>query len=293
METNEKIKQEGKIIRLIGGLYTVKSAGSVFECKARGVFRKKGLSPTVGDNVIFSEGVIEEILPRKNELIRPPMANLDQLIFVVSTAEPAPNFYVLDQLIAASEFENIEPVIVITKNDLLVNSEIKSVYQDTGIKILETDYSDSESIEKIKFVLKGKVSAFTGNSGVGKSTLMNHIDSRLNIPTNEISLKLGRGKHTTRHVELYEVCGGLVADTPGFSSFDIVQYKKIRKDNLCDCFREFGEYKNNCRFSDCTHTCEPGCGVIEAVKNGNINKKRHENYCTMYSELKQIKEWEK
>ena len=283
--------QSGKIIKLTGGLYTVESLEGTYECRARGIFRKKGISPVVGDNVEFSEGMIEKIQERKNILLRPPVANLDRIFFVVSTTEPVPNYYVLDQLIAVAESQSIEPVIVVTKSDIDKNDELKKIYSKAGLKVIETDYSDSKTVDKVKELIKGKCCAFTGNSGVGKSTLMNAIDPELNIPTNAISKKLGRGKHTTRHTELYHICGGLVADTPGFSAFDTAEYCQIEKEELSHCFREFRNHMGKCRFNNCTHTCEPGCKVIEAVKNGEISEKRHENYCIMYNEIKQRKEW--
>lgn len=283
--------QEGKIIKLTGGLYTVESPMGSYECKARGIFRKRGLSPVVGDNVLFSDEMIEEVLERKNILLRPPVANLDILFFIVSTTEPIPNYYVLDQLIAVAESQKIEPVIVVTKRDIKENSDLKKIYTQSGIKVIETDYDDKKTIDEVKAIIKGNCCAFTGNSGVGKSTLLNNIAPDLNIPTNEISQKLGRGKHTTRHTELYHICGGLIADTPGFSAFDIAEYKQIEKEDLCMYFREFRNFFGKCRFNDCTHTCEPGCSILEAVENGGISKKRYDNYCLMYNEIKQRKEW--
>lgn len=287
------MQMNGRITKLTGGLYTVESGSESIECRARGIFRKDGISPVVGDFVAVSDNVICEIKERRNMLLRPPVANLDQIIFVVSTTEPVPNFYVLDQLITTAESENIEPVIVFTKNDIKNNDELKQIYSNIGILSFEVDYSAPETLGGIREALKDKCSAFTGNSGVGKSTLINALDPALDIPTNEISQKLGRGKHTTRHTELYHICGGLAADTPGFSSFDIQMYKKISKDDLQYCFREFKPYIGNCRFSDCSHTCEAGCGLIEAVRSGIISKKRHESYCMMYSELKKVRPWEK
>jgi ribosome biogenesis GTPase len=286
-------KTKGQIIKLTGGLYTVESSLGIYECRARGKFRNRNISPVAGDYVDFEDGVITDIYDRKNILLRPPIANIDQLIFVVSTTEPVPNYYVLDQLIAVAESENIEPVMVFTKNDILENQELKQIYKNIGIQVFEVDYKDDNTINAIKDILKGKISAFTGNSGVGKSTLMNAIDENLNIPTNEISTKLGRGKHTTRHTELYHICGGLVADTPGFSAFDIAEYRKIDKSELSLYFREFGDYIGKCKFNDCNHVCEKGCSVIEAVNDNKIPVSRHKNYCIMFNELKKIKDWEK
>ena len=284
---------KGIIVKSIGGLYFTESSDNVYECKARGVFRNKGIAPCVGDRAVFEDGVITEILPRKNHLIRPPLSNLDQLIFVVSVAEPSPNMLLLDKFIAVAEYQNIEPVIVITKTDIEDCSRIVSIYEKTGISIYTIDYNSDNPAEKIRVLLKDKISAFTGNSGVGKSTLLNEVCGDFNIPTGEISKKLGRGKHTTRHAELYKLpWGGYIADTPGFSTFETNKYNIIRKEDLADCFREFRQYEGDCRFRDCSHTTEKGCRIIEAVENGEIPQSRHESYCSMYDEAKQIREWE-
>ena len=283
----------GIIIKCLGGLYTVESPDSIYECKARGVFRNRGISPCVGDRVNIENGVISEILPRKNCIIRPPLANLDQLIFVVSTCSPAPNYLILDKFIAIAEFKGITPVVVITKTDLGDSSEIHKIYSSIGIDVLEVDYNNEATVEAVRKLLAGKISAFTGNSGAGKSTLLNAVDPSLNIPTAEISKKLGRGRHTTRHAELYKLAGGgYIADTPGFSTFDTNRYDIIRKDELADCFREMRGITDECQFRDCSHTCEKGCAVLEAVESGKITKSRHESYCAMYEEAKQLKEWE-
>ncbi len=287
--------EKGIITKAVGGLYFVETPGGVFECKARGIFRKNELSPCAGDNVIIDSKnrVITKILERKNSIIRPPIANLDQLIFVISTCEPEPNFTVVDKFVAVAEFKKIEPIVVITKVDLERGDEIKQIYESVGIKVLVIDYSMPDCCSRLYSLLEGKISAFTGNSGVGKSTLLNHIDSSFKIETNEISKKLGRGKHTTRQVELYKLKnGGYVADTPGFSSFDTGKYDIILKDQLAGCFREFAPFVGKCRFLDCSHTKEKGCAVIEAVEKGIIAKSRYKSYVLMYDEAKQIKEWE-
>lgn len=285
--------QSGIIVKSIGGLYFIESSDTIYECKARGIFRKEGISPSVGDNVIFEDGVITEILPRKNYIIRPPLANLDRLIFVVSAAKPSPNLLLLDKFIAVAEYENIEPVIVITKVDLESCENILDVYTRAGISVYVIDYNDEDPAEKIRLLLKDKISAFTGNSGVGKSTLLNEICGDFNISTGEISEKLGRGRHTTRHSELYKLpWGGYIADTPGFSTFETNKYNIIRKEELADCFREFRSYVGKCKFRDCSHTREKGCSIIEATEQGIISKSRHDSYCCMYEEAKQIKEWE-
>lgn len=289
---SEAVKS-GIITKCLGGLYTVETPDGIYECKARGIFRNRGISPYVGDSIELSNGVITKILDRKNCIIRPPLANLDQLVFIVSTCNPSPNYMILDKFIAIAEYKGITPVVVITKTDLGESEEIKKIYRNIGIDVFEIDYNKPETVEAVKELFTGKVSALTGNSGAGKSTLLNAVDPSLNIPTAEISKKLGRGKHTTRHSQLYKLKdGGYIADTAGFSTFDTNSYEIIRKEELADCFREFREYKENCRFRDCSHTCEKGCEVIEALSQGKISASRHESYCTMYEEAKQLKEWE-
>ena len=283
----------GIITKCLGGLYTVESPDGIYECKARGVFRNRGVSPCVGDTVTLTDGVIAEIDERRNCIIRPPLANLDQLIFVVSTCSPVPNYLILDKFIAIAEYKNITPVVVITKTDLGDSRPVREIYGSIGIDVFEVNYEVPETVEAVRNMLSGKVSAFTGNSGAGKSTLLNAVDPTLDIPTAEISRKLGRGRHTTRHAELYKLAGGgYIADTPGFSTFETNRYDIIRKEELAGCFREFSEFTDGCQFKDCAHICEKGCAVVEAVNRGAIPKSRHESYCTMYDEAKQLKEWE-
>ncbi len=281
------------IIKSVRGLYTVASPDGVFkECTARGVLRKKGQEPYVGDYVRMEDDVIVEVLPRKNEIIRPPLANLDQLCFVVSMCEPQPNLRLLDKFIAVSTHKGISPLLLLTKVDLASCKEIYDLYSSISIPLLIVDYQNSESLEEVRRAFVGKVSALTGNSGAGKSTLLNALDSTLGIPTGEISQKLGRGRHTTRHAQLYPLSGGgYIADTPGFSTFDTQRYAIIRKEELADCFAEFIRYRDDCLFHDCAHICEKGCAVLEAVQAGKIPRSRHESYCDMYEEAKQIKEW--
>lgn len=287
------VSTSGIIVKCLGGLYTVESPDGIYECKARGVFRNRGISPCVGDSVTIENGVITEIGDRKNCIIRPPLANLDQLIFIVSTCSPAPNFLILDKFIAIAEYKGITPVMIITKTDIGDSSPIHDVYGGIGITVLEADYGSEESIEAVRELLRGRISAFTGNSGAGKSTLLNAVDPTLDIPTGEISRKLGRGRHTTRHAELYKLRGGgYIADTPGFSTFETNRYDIIRKEELAGCFREFDGLTEKCRFRDCAHLCEKGCAVVEAVEHGDISLSRHENYKTMYEEARNLKEWE-
>ncbi|WP_295153573.1 ribosome small subunit-dependent GTPase A [uncultured Ruminococcus sp.] len=287
----------GIITKAIGGLYTVEASDGIFECKARGIFRKKKISPMCGDKVVITEDkdgcVIEEILPRSSELIRPPLANLDLLVFVSSTVEPRPNTLLLDKFIAIAEFKKIKPVVVFTKVDKQPSDKLAEIYRSVGIDVFECDNVTGEGSAEVKEFIQGKLSAFTGNTGVGKSSLLNNMYPELDIATGEISKKLGRGRHTTRHVQLYKLdVGGYIADTPGFSSFDTNRYDIIFKDQLADCFIEFREYTCNCRFPNCSHTKEKGCAVIEAVKNGDIPQSRFESYVQMYEEARALKEWE-
>ncbi len=288
-------KLKGVITKGIGGFYYVEVANATYECKARGAFRKQRITPLVGDTVEITlndnaENTIDRICERKNFLIRPSVANIDNLIIVVATVEPSPNFLVIDKLVAMAEYKNIEPIIVISKTDLASQQEISDVYKNTGIQVVALNRD--EDYEKIKELMCGKINAFTGNSGVGKTTLLNHLDASLNLSTGEISDKLGRGRHTTRQAQLFNVCGGYVIDTPGFSSFDFEKIGVIKKDELCQCFREFRPYLGGCKFTSCSHTVDKGCAICEAVENGKINKTRHNNYVFMYNQAKEIKEWE-
>lgn len=288
---------EGRIIKGIGGFYYVEVADSIYECKARGVFRKNKISPLPGDRVKITvndgaENTIDEIFQRRNALIRPPIANIDRLFIVVSTCEPKPNTLVIDKLIAIAEKHDIEPIIVITKNDLADSSELSEIYKTAGFETIVTSSKTGEGAKRIRELILDHISAFAGNSGVGKSSLLNVLDDSLGLKTGEISDKLGRGRHTTRHVELLRVCGGFVADTPGFSSLDFQNAEKILKDELPFCFREFKDYLGECKFSTCSHTTDKGCKIVEAVNEKKIHPSRHESYVSMYNEVKDIKEWE-
>ena len=288
----------GKIIKGIGGFYYVETADTVYECKARGNFRNKKIIPLVGDNVEITvnenaENRIENILPRKNSLIRPPLANIDQLFIVSSIVDPAVNTYNIDKMTALAEYKGIEPVIVFTKIDLCADySKYADIYLKSGFTVITCNNLNGEGAEKVFPLLKNKTSAFSGNTGVGKSSLLNAIDPKLALKTGETSKKLGRGKHTTRHCELYKVGGGYVADTPGFSSLDLEKSETILKDDLFDCFREFKPYFGLCKFTSCAHINEKGCAVCAAVKSGDIPESHHNSYVKMYNDVKNIKEWE-
>ena len=290
--------RNGRIIKGIGGFYYVETEEQLYSCKARGVFRKKGITPLAGDLVEIrlgedGTGYVEEILPRKNFLTRPPVANIDQLIVVTSVCDPSPNTLLIDEAIAAAEDKEIEPVVVVSKTDLESGEWLRDIYEKAGIPFFAVSSVTDEGIEAVKSLLKGKVTAFTGNSGVGKSSLLNRIDPRLALETGEISQKLGRGRHTTRKVELLKLGDDTyVADTPGFSSISLEQCDLVRKENLQFCFREFEPYRNQCKFPSCSHTCEKGCAVLQAVQEGEIHLSCHTSYVAMYNEVKDLKEWE-
>ncbi len=298
IEEKDLPKEEGLIVKATGGFYYVKSEEKIYECRARGVFRKNEMSPLVGDKVTISvlpdkKGYIYSIHDRKNSLVRPPLANLDQLVMVISVADPAPNLLVMDKLIAVAEHQEVEPVIVFTKTDLADPSPYCDIYRKAGFKVYEVCAPEHEGTKRVLDMLKGKISAFCGNSGAGKSSLLNDIFPGLGLSTAEISKKLGRGRHTTRHTELFEITGGgYVADTPGFSAIEMERVGVIRKDSLQYCFREFGPYLLKCKFTGCSHVSEKGCAVLEAVRNGAVPESRHKNYCVMYEEAKRLKEWE-
>ena len=291
-------RMNGLIIKALGGIYNVEASDGIYECKARGIFRKRGISPVCGDRVEISGDkdngyVIESIGERRNSLIRPPLANLDLLLFVSSVAEPSPNTLLLDKFIAICEYKNIQPAVVMTKTDKGSFEGFEQIYTKAGIPFFAADNTTGAGSAEIREFISGKLCAFTGNTGVGKSSLLNSMYPELNLSTNEISRKLGRGKHTTRCVELFKTeGGGYIADTPGFSSFETNRYDIIFKDKLADCFREFAEFDGECRFPDCSHTSEKGCRIIEAVKNGEIAASRHQSYLEMYEEAKSLKEWE-
>ena len=284
-------------MKSIGGFYYVRSGEKEYECKARGSFRKRGSSPVVGDRVMITipdDGfcAIEQILPRRNQLKRPALANIDALVIVCSTVDPQPNYTVIDKMTAAAVNHQMEPVIVVSKNDLKNGDELAEVYRQSGIRVYQCSPDSREETDDLLSFLRGKVSAFTGNSGVGKSTLLNRLFPQLELQTGDISEKLGRGRHTTRVVELFELDGCFVADTPGFSTVDLQRYEMIDKEQLQYCFPEFEQYLGQCQFTSCAHTCEKGCAVLAALEEGKIAPSRHRSYVQMYNEVKDIKPWQ-
>ncbi|MCD7959978.1 MAG: ribosome small subunit-dependent GTPase A [Ruminococcus sp.] len=293
-ETENPAAARGRIIASVGGLYTVETSCNICTCKARGIFRKKGIIPYVGDYVNLSEDqVIYEILPRRNAILRPPVANLDQIFFVVSSCKPSPNLQLLDSFLTVTIYLKIQPILILTKVDLDDAHELYELYDHAGIPVYIVDYEKPKSIAAIGALMKNRTGMMTGNSGVGKTTLLNAIEPSLKLPVNAISEKLGRGKHTTREVRLFSCAGGYLADTPGFSTFEVEQYVKMEKERIAVCFPEFRPYLGRCRFLDCAHICEKGCAVVEAVMAGKIAQSRHTAYCNLYQIAKQRKAWEK
>lgn len=290
---------KGRLLRGIGGFYYVETEEGERECKARGIFRRSGQTPVAGDLVTVSplaggKGVLEDILPRKNSLIRPPVANLDCLVIVASVTQPEPHLLVLDKMIAIAEHKEIEPILVFNKSDLADATALCALYRSAGFTALAVSAETGEGIEALRQVLTGKVAAFSGNSGVGKSSILNRLDERLGLETAEISTVLGRGKHTTRSSTLYkQPGGGYFVDTPGFSSLDMERLEPISKEDLPFCFREFESYIGGCRFASCRHMKEPDCAVRTAVKNGEIAASRISSYETMMEEALARPDWEK
>lgn len=288
----------GIIIKGIGGFYYVEAAdGIVYECKARGVFRKEKITPLAGDRVEITvesnnKNSIDKILERRNFFKRPPIANVDTLVIVSSVCDPRPNLLIIDRLTAVASYKNVEPIIVFTKDDLQSANEFVKIYTNAGFKTFAVSNETGEGIEKVKSIIDGGITVFTGNSGVGKSSLINRMYPDFCLETGEISRKLGRGRHTTRHVELFRVGSGYIADTPGFSSLDFETNDLIKKDELAFCFPDFTDYIGSCRFSTCAHVNDKGCSLVEAVKNGDVERTRHESYVTMYNEVKDIKDWQ-
>ena len=288
---------QGVIIKALSGFYYVAAGDQIVECKARGRFRYDGCSPLVGDRVEVSfdahgKGRIDTVLPRRNAFIRPAVANIDQLIMIAANVNPVTDPFLIDRVVAIAENADCEPVVCLNKCDLDPADHLYDIYRSIGFRVLRTSAATGFGVGELRDALRGKTSAFTGNSGVGKSSILNALDPAMSLKTGEISQALGRGRHTTRHVELYELpCGAEIIDTPGFSSFETTGLNLALKEHLPECFPDFTPYLGDCRFVGCSHTKEKGCAVREAVKDGKIVKGRHESYCRLYDELKDLREW--
>lgn len=295
---NSRTKR-GVIYKALSGFYYVTTANATFtECRARGKFRLEGKSPLVGDRVIYNEteeskGILQEILPRKNSFLRPPVANIDMFIITTSESNPISVPFLIDRITVVAENSGCDCIICINKSDLKDSSRLYDIYKGTGYKTIFTSCKTGEGIEELSGAIANKICAFVGNSGVGKSSLLNALAPDLAIKTADVSQKLGRGKHTTRHVELYTLDNGaILADTPGFSSFDTERMEIIKKEDLQYLFKEFVPYVGSCKFNDCSHTTEKGCALLEAVSRGEVHPSRSESYKRLYDSASQIKEWE-
>ena len=291
---------EGIILKALSGFYYVDDgAGQRIACRGRGKFRHQKLSPLVGDRVEYTPleggtGVLDDICPRKNQFQRPAVANVDQLVIIASGAVPVTDPFLIDRVVSIAEGRDCQCIICINKCDLDQADALYQTYQAAGFPTLRVSAETGEGIPALRELISGKVSAFTGNSGVGKSSILNALEPGFHLQVGEVSDKLGRGRHTTRHVELFRLsCGAIVADTPGFSSFDTEGVELLRPEELQNTFREFAPYLGQCRFTGCAHVKEKGCAVLEAVKVGKIPASRHASYVRLYQQAKEVPEWER
>lgn len=290
-------KLTGRIIRSISGFYDVQTASGLVNCRARGILRKDGQSPLTGDMVEITvergKGMVERIMPRRNRFVRPAVANLDALVVFAANVNPVTEPFLIDRVAAIAGDQEVPVVLCINKCDLDPALDLAKIYRSAGFTVICASAQTGEGVEELRALLRGKLTAFTGNSGVGKSSMLNRLCPELDLPVGEVSEKLGRGRHTTRHVELYMLDEGTyVADTPGFSSFDTDQMDVILKENLQYAFPDFGPYIGQCQFHDCSHRKEPGCAVVNAVEMGELERTRYDSYLRLYEKASQIKTWE-
>ena len=290
-------KVTGRIIRSISGFYDVRTSDRVVTCRARGILRKTGESPLTGDMVEITvekgKGMVERILPRKNSFVRPAVANIDALVVFAANVNPVTEPFLIDRVAAIAGDQEVPVYLCVNKCDLDPAIDLVRIYSKAGFPVITTSAETGEGVEQLRELIKGKLTAFTGNSGVGKSSILNRLCPDLALPTGEVSEKLGRGRHTTRHVELYDLGEDtFVADTPGFSSFDTDQMDVILKENLQYAFPDFSPYIGSCQFHDCSHRKEPGCAVVSAVSSGEIEETRYDSYLKLYEKASQIKLWE-
>ena len=291
---------EGRIFKALSGFYYVDDGETMVTCRARGKFRHQKISPLVGDRVRYTlledgSGAVDEILPRKNEFHRPAVANIDQLVIIASGAIPRTDPFLIDRVVSIAEGKGCESIICFNKCDLDRADDLFEVYVKAGFQTLRISAETGEGIDALSQLIAGKVSAFTGNSGVGKSSILNALEPKFGLEVGEVSQRLGRGRHTTRHVELFRLKNGaVVADTPGFSSFDVEEDEQVgRKETLAATFREFKPYLDDCYFTGCTHRKEKGCALLAALAEGKIAPSRHDSYVRLYHQAEQIKDWER
>ena len=287
----------GRIVRSLSGFYEVQTEQGPVTCKARGHFRKEGITPLTGDLAEITatgrKGMLERILLRKNIFVRPAVANLDGLVIFAANVNPVTEPFLIDRVAAIAGNQEVPVILCVNKTDLDPARALVEIYQRAGFPVISTSAQTGEGVEELRRAISGKLTAFTGNSGVGKSSILNRLLPELNLLTGEVSDKLGRGRHTTRHVELYALGNDTyVADTPGFSSFDTDKMEVILKENLQFAFPDFAPYIGKCRFHDCAHLKEPGCAVTEALARGEIQKSRYDSYVRLYEKAREIKTWE-
>ena len=290
-------ESQGRIIRSLSGFYEVRTANGTVTCRARGSLRRGAEIPLTGDLVTISiergKGMVEKIHPRRNSFVRPAVANIDALVVFAANTNPVTEPFLIDRVAAIAGDQEVPVYLCVNKCDLDPAQDLIRIYTNAGFPVIAASAETGEGIEQLRELIRGKLVAFTGNSGVGKSSILNRLCPALNLPTGEVSEKLGRGRHTTRHVELYDLGDGtLVADTPGFSSFDTDQMDVILKENLQYAFADFGPYLGKCQFHDCSHRKEPGCAVTAALQAGELEPTRYDSYLRLYEKASQIKTWE-
>ena len=289
----------GRIEKALSGFYYVNTGAETLQCRARGKFRREGVSPLVGDRVEVrelggGEGFVEAIEERRNVFSRPAAANIDQLVILASAAIPVTEPYLIDRIASIAALKGCDVLLCLNKCDLDPAEELYGIYIRSAIPVLRISAETGEGLDALRQAIAGKLNAFTGNSGVGKSSVLNALLPELHLPVGEVSKALGRGRHTTRHVELFPLGGDTyVIDTPGFSSFDTEEMDLELKEHLPETFPEFAPYVNDCRFTGCTHTKEKGCRVLQAVKDGDIPASRHRSYLRLFQELKDVQAWQK
>ena len=291
-------KSDGRIIRSLSGFYEVKTDEGMVTCRARGSLRRGSEIPLTGDLVTISiergKGMVEKIHSRRNSFVRPAVANVDALVVFAANVNPVTEPFLIDRVAAIAGDQEVQVYICVNKCDLDPAKDLIRIYTHAGFEVIAASAETGEGIDQLRELIKGKLVAFTGNSGVGKSSILNRLCPELQLPTGEVSEKLGRGRHTTRHVELYDLGEGtLVADTPGFSSFDTDQMDVMLNENLQYAFPDFGVYLGKCQFHDCSHRKEPGCAVTAALAAGEIEPTRYDSYLRLYEKASQIKEWER
>ena len=287
----------GRIVRSLSGFYDVRTDRGTVSCRARGVLRKEHCTPLTGDLVEITlergKGMVEKVLPRSNSFVRPAVANIDALVVFAAGVNPVTEPFLIDRVAAIAGDQEVPVYLVVNKCDLEPAAELVGIYEAAGFPVISTSAETGDGVERLRSLIRGKLTAFTGNSGVGKSSILNRLCPELRLPTGEVSEKLGRGRHTTRHVELYDLGEDTyVMDTPGFSSFDTDQMDVILKENLQYAFPDFGPYIGSCRFDDCSHRKEPECAVRAALERGDIRPTRYDSYLKLYEKASQIKTWE-